>query len=77
MNDKIYFVAGDVVKLKQSISDSPEMVVKSVDKTKFNPGSPGMTSKSGLLGVTCFWFDKNSVHQSQRFNTKDLIHVND
>lgn len=68
-NDKVFFTPGDIVTLKQDISNVPEMVVKSIDKTTIRDGN-----KPVLFGVTCFWFTDYKELQSARFNTKDLIH---
>jgi len=68
--EKIFFKAGDLVKVKHDLSNVPRMLVKSVDKTTLNVGG----DKPGLLGVTCVWFNKEQSLCSYRFNTKDLIH---
>jgi uncharacterized protein YodC (DUF2158 family) len=69
MEEKVFFTPGDVVELRQSIQNKPEMVVASVDKSTFKEG------KSVLFGVTCFWFTEAGMIQEKRFNTKDLKHV--
>jgi uncharacterized protein YodC (DUF2158 family) len=67
MEEKIFFSAGETVKVKQNI-DGPLMVVKMVNKANVR----GEADKPMLIGVTCFWFTKNNEYQSQMFSTKDL-----
>lgn len=69
MEEKVFFTPGDVVELRQDIPMKPQMIVESVDKSTFKEG------KSVLFGVTCFWFSTDLEIQEKRFNTKDLIHV--
>jgi len=66
-----YFHAGDVVKLKQNISNKPEMVVLKINKIR------PTTEKSEerrpiLLGVTCYWFSTTFIYQERTFSSKDL-----
>jgi uncharacterized protein YodC (DUF2158 family) len=67
MEEKVYFVAGDVVRLRQQVPNAPIMVVRTVDKMA--PAG----QKPMLLGVTCFWFTTTGEYQEKRFNTKDLV----
>jgi hypothetical protein len=67
--EKVFFTAGDVVELRQDISNKPTMVVKSVDKG----GLAG--EKPMLWGITCFWFTSTMEYQEKRFNTKDLVSI--
>lgn len=69
--EKIFFNAGDLVKVKHNI-DAPVMVVKTINKTHDRQATE---SRNILLGVTCFWFTKNNDYQVQFFSTKDLMHV--
>ena len=69
---KVFFTAGDVVTLKQGIMNVPKMIVKSIDKTTIKHSDARPT----LFGITCFWFTETKQYQSERFNTKDLIHCN-
>jgi len=74
MNDrKTYFHAGDIVKLKQEIPNSPKMVVKGVPKTRRVGEGKSQETKNILLGVRCFWFTDAGLYQEQTFNSKDLI----
>jgi hypothetical protein len=74
MDDKTYFSPGDTVELKQNINNKPVMVVKSVDKANAAHTDTGYRAPV-LLGITCFWFTTTGEYQLQRFNTKDLQHV--
>lgn len=76
IEEKVFFVPGDVVTIKQDIYNKPLMVVKSVDKATIRKrGADNEPSKSTLFGITCFWFTEQSQLQESRFNTKDLRHV--
>jgi len=65
--DQTFFSPGDVVVLKQALTNRPVMMVNSVDRTS-DP-----TGKLKLLGLTCLWFNTNHELQTARFNTKDLM----
>ncbi len=69
--DGSFYSPGDLVTLRQNLSNKPDMVVKSIDKVS------GSTSadKPKLLGITCSWFNTNHELQSARFSTKDLKHI--
>jgi hypothetical protein len=69
--EKLFFNAGDTVRIKQDI-DAPTMVVKHVNKVH-DRGTDTGTPK--LIGITCFWFTKNNEYQCQLFSTKDLKHI--
>jgi len=76
MENKVFYVPGDVVTLKQDIPNKPIMIVKSVDKVTIrNKGNGEDIPKPTLFGITCFWFTSNGTYQETRFNTKDLVHV--
>lgn len=69
MEDKgKYFFPGELVIVKHDIPNKPVMWVFSKDSVSKDNEQPV------FLGVTCYWFDKNTVLQKQRFSTKDLIH---
>lgn len=63
--EKIFFIEGDMVQLRQELPNKPVMLVQSVDKTV-------MGERPTLLGITCIWFTKNNELQKHRYNTKDL-----
>jgi len=64
-----FFYAGDIVRVKQDIPNSPKMVVKNIPKARRLEGDERQTM---LLGVRCFWFAEGGIYQEQTFNTKDL-----
>ena len=67
IREKTFFHPGEVVRLKQDIHNSPNMVVKTIDKVSKE------FKKPTFLGVTCFWFTTLGEIQVHRFNSKDLI----
>lgn len=64
-DEKVYFHPGDVVQLRQDVTNRPTMIVKSKD-TIADDDAPR------LLGITCMWFNTNMELQTARFSTKDL-----
>lgn len=70
--DKIFFIPGDVVTLKQEIENVPKMIVVRKEAVIFKNQKDG---SSPLIGIRCRWFDSNSGVQEAVFNTKDLIKV--
>lgn len=72
MEEKIYFLPGDIVTLKQDIPNKPTMlvikVVTSIFKNKLD-------KKDILKGILCRWFTTNGTLQESVFNTKDLVKV--
>jgi uncharacterized protein YodC (DUF2158 family) len=68
--DPLFFSPGDVVTLKQEISNKPIMIVKTIDRAS----SSVMDDKPKLVGVTCMWFNAHQDLQTARFSTKDLQH---
>ena len=76
MENKVFYMPGDVVTLKQAIPNKPMMIVKSVDKVTIRAkNDKDEAAKPTLFGITCFWFTSTGEYQETRFNTKDLIHV--
>lgn len=73
MEEKVYFNPGDVVLLKQEIPNKPLMVVKEVNKAVVREPEHG-GRRGVLFGITCFWFTKDGLYQTEKFNTKDLKH---
>ena len=73
-NEKIFFNAGQVVKLKHNnLNNVPNMmVVEKVSRSLIKNGE----KETIFMGIKCRWFDKNEVLQEAIFSTKDLMHVN-
>ncbi len=73
MNDRIYFMPGDIVTLRQDIPNKPKMLVvkkqTSIFKNKEDNKEPI------LKGIKCRWFTDSGELQEAIFNTKDLIKV--
>lgn len=70
MNDqeKIFFMPGDLVTLKQSLPNKPVMLV--IKKESYTFRNKEITT---LRGIRCRWFTKDGYLQEAVFNTKDLI----
>ena len=66
--EKVFFMEGDLVQLRQELPNKPIMLVQSVDKTVLG-------EKPRLLGVTCIWYTTVGELQKHRYNTKDLEKV--
>ena len=71
MDDKVYFVPGQIVTLKQDIPNKPKMLVYRVERSIIRN-----EDKNALLkGVKVRWFTENGFLQEAVFSTKDLILV--
>ena len=80
MEEKIYFLPGDVVTLRQAIPNKPTMIVVKKEKKMITPKKQsGQASgivegkEDSLKGIKCRWFTVNGELQEAVFNTKDLI----
>ena len=79
MEEKIYFLPGDVVTLRQSIPYKPTMIVVKKETKIISPrkstGIEGFTGgkEDCLKGIKCRWFTSTGELQEAVFNTKDLI----
>ncbi len=72
--DKVYFNAGDVVRLKQNIPNKPTMIVVKKETSLFKHDSKRLEDKRPILkGIRCRWFTSTGELQENVFNTKDLI----
>ena len=71
MDEKIYFVPGQKVTLRQDIPNKPIMLVHRVERSIIRN-----EDKNALLkGVKVRWFTENGFLQEAIFSTKDLILV--
>ena len=69
MDEKIYFVPGQKVTLRQDIPNKPIMLVHRVERSIIRN-----EDKNALLkGVKVRWFTENGFLQEAVFSTKDLI----
>lgn len=66
MEDKIYFLPGDLVTIKKIMPNKPTMIVikKITRYVKNNPY---------FQGIQCRWFTSDGTLQEAIWNTKDLI----
>lgn len=69
MEEKIFFMPGDIVTLKQDIPNKPVMLVIKKETCIFKH----QEDNNILKGIKCMWFTKNGDIQEYIFNTKDLI----
>jgi uncharacterized protein YodC (DUF2158 family) len=71
MEEKIFFMPGDIVTLKQDIPNKPIMiVVKKVTSTfRYNAES----KEDFFKGIKCRWFTTDGTMQEALYNTHDLI----
>ncbi len=69
MDEKIYFIPGQKVTLRQDIPNKPIMLVHRVERSIIRN-----EDKNALLkGVKVRWFTENGFLQEAVFSTKDLI----
>lgn len=73
MNEKEFFLPGDVVILRQNIPNKPVMIV--VKKTIVTLRT--QDSKTSIFqGILCRWFSTTGMLQEATFNTKDIQKIN-
>lgn len=71
MEERIFFNAGDLVKIKHELDNRPDtMLVVQVRKLKSMTGG-----NSSLSGIECIWFDNHGALHKELFSTKDLEKV--
>ena len=66
--EKVFFMPGDLVTLRQELPNKPVMIV--VKKVSYTFKDKEIIT---LKGIKCRWFTKNNELQEAVFNTKDLI----
>lgn len=71
--EKIFFVAGDIVEVRHNIENKPKMFV--TDKITKSIKDRDGNIENVFLGLKCKWYDKNQVLHEAIFSTKDLKHV--
>lgn len=74
-NEKIYFLPGDVVTIKQDLDFKPDMYVVKAEKRIVRTALKDENGDNMLKGIKCRWFTSTGELQEAIFNTKDLIHV--
>ena len=74
MEEKVYFMPGDIVTLKQDIPNKPKMLVICKVTSYLRPKDED--EKTGYFkGIKCRWFTTSQELQESIFNTKDLVRV--
>lgn len=68
--EKIFFIPGDVVRIKHDLTNKPDMLVKGKETKTLRDAA-----STHFIGIRCFWFTTEGLYQEQIFNTKDLIKV--
>ena len=72
MEDKTMFFPGDLVTLRQELSNKPVMIVVRKESTIFRDDNKA----NSLRGIRCRWFTTTHELQEAVWNTKDLIKIN-
>lgn len=75
MEEKVYFMPGDRVILKQDIPNKPVMYVVGKKTAVFKPFADGEPKEEFLKGIICRWYSTDQTLQEAVYNTKDLIKV--
>lgn len=70
MEEKVFFMPGDLVTLKQDLPYKPKMYVV---KKETNIFKHTQDDKDVLKGIRCRWFTTDGKLEEAIFNTKDLI----
>lgn len=71
MEDKVIFLPGDVVTIRQDIPNKPVMVVVRKESTIFRDEN----KTNSLKGIRCRWFTGKGELQEAVWNTKDLYKI--
>jgi len=67
---KVFFIPGDLVTIRQRLESKPIMIVKEKVAKMIRE-----VDSSHFKGIRCFWFSSDLKYQEAIFNTKDLIHI--
>lgn len=70
--DKIFFLPGMLVTLKQELPNKPIMLVVKKETLIFKHSD---NKEPILKGIKCRWFTTDGYLQEAIFNTKDLIKI--
>lgn len=73
-DDKIFFMPGDRVTVKQDIPNKPVMIVVKKETNIFK--NQGVETTPSLKGIKCRWFTTDGLLQEAVWNTKDLTKLN-
>lgn len=75
MEEKVYYLPGDLCVIKHDLPFKPLMVVKKKVTRMIKPG-PLETKRDFLQGIVCYWFLTTGEYQENIFSTKDLKKIN-
>ena len=67
MDEKTYFMPGDLVTIKQNLPNKPVMIVVKKETYIYKK------EDQSLKGIRCRWFTTDGTLQEEIWNTKDLI----
>lgn len=70
--EKVYFMPGDVVTLRQDIPNKPTMIVVKKETLTVRPNK-GEERDEFFKGIRCRWFTTDGMIQEAIFNTKDML----
>jgi len=73
IEDKIFFLPGDLVTIKQDVTNKPVMIVVRKETRLLHPTNDEQVQD--FLGIRCRWFTTTNELQEAIWNTKDLIKV--
>ena len=71
MEENIFYKPGDIVQIKQDITNKPLMIVVKKETSLFKNNMED--KKNVLKGIRCRWFTTTGQLQETIWNTKDLI----
>ena len=74
MEEKVFYLPGEVVTLRQDIPYKPKMIVVKKETMTFRP-SKDEKRDDYFIGIRCRWISTEGVLQEAVFNTKDLLKV--
>lgn len=74
MEEKVFYLPGEVVTLRQDIPYKPKMIVVKKETMTFRPLKDEKRDDY-FIGIRCRWFSTEGVLQEAVFNTKDLLKV--
>lgn len=74
MEEKVFYLPGEVVTLRQDIPYKPKMIVVKKETMTFR-SSKDEKRDDYFIGIRCRWFSTEGVLQEAVFNTKDLLKV--
>lgn len=70
--EKVFYMPGDIVTLKQDIPNKPTMIVVKKKTSTFRKNNSD-EKEDFFIGIICRWFTTDGQLQEAVYNTKDLI----